>query len=135
MSAIVTQNFSPTRYAKRDQKKSQIISPEYPIEPRGLIMTHITGVAAGCRCNCRCLSGRILSISAAGDGDSYNLLVSCWINNIQRHGQEKIRNQNRQGRDYHRFGRGPPHSHRAFPCRQSFVTADENDQDAEDEGF
>jgi hypothetical protein len=42
MGASVSQNFPPTRCAKRDEKERRIISLEYPIEPQGLIMTHIT---------------------------------------------------------------------------------------------
>ena len=46
------------------------------------------------------------NISAAGDGGSYNifLLISRRINNIQRHRQKEIRNQNRQRRDHDRLG-------------------------------
>src|ERR1700704_5363892 len=61
MSASLSQNFPPTRCAKRNKEQGRIISLEYPMEPQRLIMTHITGVASVCRCSCRCLSGRILS--------------------------------------------------------------------------
>ena len=57
---------------RASQRTRRIVSLEYAIQPQRLIMTHFMGVAAGCRCSSRCLSGRILSRSAAGDGGSYN---------------------------------------------------------------
>jgi hypothetical protein len=47
MDASVSQNFPPTRCAKRDRKKRRIINLEYSIQPQRLIMTHFTG------CSCR----------------------------------------------------------------------------------
>ena len=132
MGAGIGQNFSATCRAECHKEQGRIVSLENPIEPQGLIMTHITGVAAAVR-------AAVFLGSAADDGGRYNALsrslISGRINNIQRHGQEKIRNQDRQRRNHHRFRRGPPHPHCPLPGGQSFVTADENDQDAEDEGF
>ena len=53
VSASVGQNFPRTRRAKSDEKERRIINLEYSVEAQGLIMTHVTGVAAGCRCSCR----------------------------------------------------------------------------------
>ena len=73
MDASVSQNFPPARCAKRDKKKEAdhkfgIFDPAATVD----YGSFHGGVAAGCRCSCRRLSRQNPSISAAGDGGSYN---------------------------------------------------------------
>src|SRR3989442_12452696 len=63
------------------------------------------------------------------------LLVPCRINDIERHGEKKIANQNRKRGVNHRLGRRPADANSALACGQSFVATDEDNENAEAERF
>jgi len=98
MGAAVGQNFSAARCAECHKEQGRIVSLEYAIQPQRLIMTHFMG------CSCRLPAVVVaVAVSAAESfqdlppvtAAATTLLIPRRINNIQRHRQEEIRNQNR----------------------------------------
>ena len=57
-------------------------------------------------------------------------LVSRRENDVQEHGQEKIRNQNSQRCVHHGLGRRPAHANRPLARGQAFVATDKNNEHA-----
>ena len=66
---------------------------------------------------------------------SLHSLIPRRVNDVERHGEEKIADQNRERGVHHRFSRGPADAHRAFACGQSFVATDEHDEYSKTERF
>src|SRR5437667_1005498 len=62
-------------------------------------------------------------------------LISGRVNNVEHHGKEKIANQNRQRRVYHRFSRGSADADSPFARGQTFLATDEHDEYSETECF
>jgi hypothetical protein len=96
MGAAVGQNFSAARCAERHKEQGRIVSLEYAIQPQRLAMTHFMG----------CKLPAVVVAVAVSAAESFQdlppvtaaattLLIPRRINNIQRHRQEEIRNQNR----------------------------------------
>ena len=58
-------------------------------------------------------------------------LVARRINDIEKHGHEKIENENGQGAIHHGFGCGPPDTDRSFTRGKAFVATDKDDENRE----
>src|SRR5947208_17147969 len=66
---------------------------------------------------------------------SLHSLIPRRVNDAERHGEEKIADQNRERGVHHRFSRGPADAHRAFACGQSFVATHEHAEHSKTERF
>jgi hypothetical protein len=61
------------------------------------------------------------------------LLIPGRINNVERHGEKKIANQDRERGVHHRLSGGPTDANRSLACGQSFLATDEYDEYPETE--
>src|SRR5207247_10353379 len=58
-------------------------------------------------------------------------LITRGVNDVERHGQEKVADENGERSVDHRFGGGATDADRALARGQSFVATDEDNQNAE----